>query len=124
MFFSPSVIQVEIGWNNVGKQIAQRGTADLFTFNEGRRSGRKLGVSPIDRIVTNIPPGFGATSDFNVENQNIREFSLLVCTKYFGDGDLAYEQAFLFRRLPGSTENAGQLEELPRPDSNECRQAD
>jgi hypothetical protein len=90
-----------IGWVNMGKRAALRGTATLYTVSKDGGHFYKFGYSEItngsNSSVTTIPPGLGSMpyAQFPVDMQKFLGL-FLVCTKYRDDNDGPYKQKFTF----------------------------
>jgi hypothetical protein len=107
---------VRIGWNNVGKKTARRGTATLYAMRKAHSPPEKLGASAIVGGGTNIFPGFGSQAYFELPKREVPPFYLL-CVVYFDDTGTQFEQAFLFsNRGPPD-----RFEEVDPPDIEQCR---
>jgi hypothetical protein len=106
---------VKVGWNNVGKRTARRGTASLYAISGADAAPEKLGTVPIVGGGTNIFPNFGSSAYFELPKRDVPPFYLL-CVVYFDDAGTQYEQAFLFaNRGPPD-----RFEEVVPPDIERC----
>jgi hypothetical protein len=120
---------IEIGFNNVGKKTARRGTAVLLAINNEGESPEEIGSSPIVGAGTNIFAGYGSKATFYPQAIQPAA-SFLVCSTYFDEAGTKYEQAFLFGRdpIPVSGATASQpsnpvvirYDEQAPPDPKKC----
>ena len=107
---------VTIGWVNMGKRAALRGTATLYTVSKDGGRFYKFGYSEItngwNSSVTTIAPGLGSTpyAQFPVDMQKFLGL-FLVCTKYRDDNGHSYKQNFIFELGPHSGETTTRLDE-------------
>jgi hypothetical protein len=114
----PSVL---VYWNNIGKKVAQRGTAVLFTEDDKRAHREQIGEADIQGAGTNVFPGFGGQAMFPVDMQKFHGL-FLVCASYFDEAGNVYEQAFLLRLgKPHPGEEFVPLDDMATPDYQVCR---
>jgi len=108
---------------NIGRKIARRDTAKLFSVTQLAGSPVEIGSAPIIGAGTNVFAGYGSTARFDSSSINAASFFLL-CAGYFDDSDAKYEQAFLFERSQITARDPGQLAyaELAVPDPSRCKQ--
>jgi hypothetical protein len=113
-------VSVLIYWDNIGKKVARRGTAVLFTEDEARSHREKMGVPDIEGAGTNIIPGFSGSALFKVDMTRFLGL-FLVCASYFDQSGNTYNQAFILRKGEASPgQEYVPLDEVAQPDGRVC----
>ena len=113
-----------IGWTNIGKRSALRGTATLFTVSNDGRRYQKFGLSEITNGVnTTLSPVFAPGSQGSVQIAvDMSKFQglFLACIKYYDDTNKSYKQKLLFRPSDNSFRDhiVIRLDELPSNHQN------
>jgi hypothetical protein len=112
---------VEVHLENIGRKIARRGIATLFSLAQLDGEPVLIGTAPIIGAGTNVFAGYGSTTRF--ESASIQPAAFfLVCAAYFDDAGAKYEQAFLFERSQVTARDPAELAyaELATPDLSQC----
>lgn len=114
-------MRAELGFNNVGKVTARRGSLTLFSLAQTDEVPEKLTSIPIVGAGTNIFPGAGSSATFDPHLTDGVAF-VLACATYFDDAGTRYEQAFLFERGQLTARDPVQLAyvEVAAPDLSRC----
>jgi hypothetical protein len=119
--FDPRSMRAELGFNNVGKVTARRGSLTLFSLAQTDEVPEKLTSIPIVGAGANIFPGAGSSATFDPHLTDGVAF-VLACATYFDDAGTKYEQAFLFERGQLTARDPVQLAymEVAAPDLSRC----
>lgn len=121
--FDPRSLRAQVGFNNVGKVTARRGTVTLYSLDKADAEPEKLLISlPIVGAGTNVFPGFGSNSTFNAHLTDGAPF-ILVCANYFDDAGNIYKQPFLFQRSQTQEPVQVTYTELAPPGVSRCPQS-
>jgi hypothetical protein len=107
---------VVVHLENVGRKIARRGKATLFSLTNVDGATVEIGSTSIIGAGTNVFGGYGSTARFDSPSIAAAGF-FLVCAIYFDDSNAKYEQAFLFER---SQVAQFAYTELASPDVSRC----
>jgi hypothetical protein len=116
----PSVL---VGFENVGKKIARRSTATLYSLDQAGGTPALVETAPIIGVGSNVLSGRGGSAKFESAPIAPAPF-FLVCATYFDDAGNQYLQALLFGQ--GTTNGPYQkelyYEEMSPPSPSRCNQ--